>query len=493
MEAKGFYGFAGTRRNQTARLVRGCKERGRPAFYAWIPTEDDSMRRTSKIGWIACFLALGGCSGGFGASAPSPGEVSYAGSSVSTDSVSTGGSEAPQPPMMTSGGEAARVETVTTTTTTVSVETVTDIRIETTPDPEEQVDPALILTAASVGDADRRPNYLEFLSRQDYLARSMALDMSRRVRVRVTDQNGNPVNDAAIAIHGANAQVQGRTHADGVWDFYPGVSAVYQAGAASLTVTAGQESARTQIDVPAHGDGAEVVVRLGNVRSVTPRALDLAFLIDVTGSMEDELRYVNREVGDIVRRVRQEAPETQVRVSATLYRDRGDREVVQQIAFTPDLAGFSSALETVHASGGGDYPEDLNAGLDAAFNRLQWANGNAVRVLVLIADAPPKRYHDAQFTYHHALARAAESGIRIVPVAASGADRTVEFLFRAMGAFTSTPYVYLTDDSGVGNPHLEADTDRVAVEFFSDLLARLVVSDLRGHGMHEPGLFGGQQ
>jgi hypothetical protein len=235
------------------------------------------------------------------------------------------------------------------------------------------------------------------------------------------------------------------------------------------------------------------VVRLGDVRSIAPRVLDLAFLIDVTGSMEDELRYVNHEVGDIVARVRQEAPETAVRVSAVLYRDRGDREVVQQIQFTQDVAGFARALEGVHASGGGDYPEDLNAGLDAAFNRLQWSNGNAVRVLVLIADAPPKRYHDAQFTYHHALARAASEGIRIVPVAASGADRTVEFLFRAMGSFTSTPYVYLTDDSGIGNPHLEADTDRVAVEYFSELLSRLVISDLRGQGMHEPGLFGGQQ
>jgi hypothetical protein len=50
--------------------------------------------------------------------------------------------------------------------------------------------------------------------------------------------------------------------------------------------------------------------------------------------------------------------------------------------------------------------------------------------------------------------------------------------------------VYLTDDSGIGNPHQEADTDRVAVEYFSDLLTRLVISDLRGEGMHEPGVFG---
>ena len=58
-------------------------------------------------------------------------------------------------------------------------------------------------------------------------------------------------------------------------------------------------------------------------------------------------------------------------------------------------------------------------------------------------------------------------------------------LFRAVGAFTSTPYVYLTDDSGIGNPHMQADTDRVGVERFRDLLTRVILSDLRGEGMHE--------
>jgi hypothetical protein len=59
-----------------------------------------------------------------------------------------------------------------------------------------------------------------------------------------------------------------------------------------------------------------------------------------------------------------------------------------------------------------------------------------------------------------------------------------------MGTYTAAPYVYLTDDSGIGNPHQEADTDRVAVEYFHDALTRLLIDDLRGRGMHEPGMFG---
>ena len=40
------------------------------------------------------------------------------------------------------------------------------------------------------------------------------------------------------------------------------------------------------------------------------------------------------------------------------------------------------------------------------------------------------------------------------------------------------------DDSGIGNPHLEADSGPVDVEMFSDLLTRLLIAELRGQGMH---------
>ncbi len=378
----------------------------------------------------------------------------------------------------------------TTTSTTVEVTTVTETSVEPAPVIEVQR-PYPLLTAASVGDADRRDAYLDYLGRHPWEARQIHLDTTRRVRVRVVDGWGRPVNDARIEIRGVDhprLATVGRTHADGVWDFHPGVSTPGAFGTAAVIATAGQQQAQAMVEVPADGDGPEVVLRLGTAGA--PQVLDLGFLIDVTGSMEDELRYVNSEIGQIVQEVGRAAPETTVRVGATFYRDRTDRHVVQQIPFTTDVAGFAAAMRSIRASGGGDYPEDMNAGLEAAMGRLDWTEGNAVRVLVIVSDAPPKDYADAQYDYRHALLDAQERGIRILPVAASGADRTVEYLFRAMGAVTSTPYVYLTDDSGVGNPHMEADTDRVAVEYFADLLTRMVIADLRGEGMHEPGGFG---
>ncbi len=271
--------------------------------------------------------------------------------------------------------------------------------------------------------------------------------------------------------------------ADGYWDYFPGVLGDVGADVRA-TVQASGVSAEVRARIPAAGDGQDVVFRMDGISAQPPRQLDLGFLIDVTGSREDELRYVNAEVADIVARVHAAAPEVAIRVGATFYRDRHDRQPLQEIRFTSDVAGFARTMHSIRADGGGDYPEDLNAGLEASLGRLSWSSQDAVRVLVVIADAPPQRY-SSQFTYVQAMQDASRRGIRLLPVAASGADREVEFLFRAMATVTGAPYTYLTDESGVGNPHMEADTDRVAVEYWNDLLTRLVIEDLRGEGMHE--------
>ncbi len=396
------------------------------------------------------------------------------------------------PAMPTSAGraEAAPSATTITTRTTTTVEVTVDSLVEPEPPPiaRQQAAPARLLTAATVGDHDRRGNYLDYLSRHGYEAQRLGLDMTRRVRFRVEDGQGNPLRFAHLTLRTQAGEVRARTRADGRWEFFPGVDLPHANGPAALVVRASGQTAELRVDVPARGDGQDVVVRMASAHAHHARALDLAFLIDVTGSMEDELRYVNRELTDIVTRVRGESPETRVRVGAVFYRDRQDSVPLQRIAFTHDVDGFVRAMQTVHASGGGDYPEDLDAGLETALHGLDWSQDDAVKVLVVVADAPPQRY--GGFSYREAMRETSRLGIRLLPVAASGADREVEFLFRAMGTYTSAPYVYLTDDSGIGGPHMEADTDRVAVEYFHDALTRLLVDDLRGRGMHEPGIFG---
>ncbi len=73
----------------------------------------------------------------------------------------------------------------------------------------------------------------------------------------------------------------------------------------------------------------------------------------------------------------------------TLYRDRGDLFVTRTFDFTSSVDVFKAALAEVRAGGGGDTPEDLNAGLHEAVTSPSWRGDDTVKLVFLIADAPP--------------------------------------------------------------------------------------------------------
>jgi len=343
-----------------------------------------------------------------------------------------------------------------------------------------------LLTASMVPDADDREAYLGFLGRQSMLAETVPLDTHRRLRVEVVDARGRPVAGAAVRVVGASRTVTGRTHPDGVWDFFPGLGTLADATSARIEVTAGSAQASKNVTIRTTGDSDAVKVELAHYTATPPRALELMFAIDATGSMEDELRYVNDEVGGIAERLGEALPNVRVRVGATFYRDRMDDQPIERIAMTSDVGAFTRRMQSIFASGGGDYPEDMNSGLEAVLEQRTWPE-DAARVVVLIADAPPQRYRDRSFDFVDAARIASRDGVRILPVSASGSDREVEYLFRALCTVTSTPFVQLTNDSGIGGAHLAADAPAQRTEMFSDLLTRLLVADLRGEGMHVSG------
>jgi Mg-chelatase subunit ChlD len=211
-------------------------------------------------------------------------------------------------------------------------------------------------------------------------------------------------------------------------------------------------------------------------RSRSPRrALDIGFLVDATGSMGDEMTFLQSELKDIVRRVRAVEPGLDIRVSVVFYRDRGDAFITKSLPFTRNVDHAVKFISATTADGGGDFPEDMNAGLEAMM-RQPWSRDAVPQMLFLLADAPPQQYPGTDYSYHEAIQDAAANGIAIYPVAASGVDKPTEFLFRAMAVMTGGKYVFLTDDSGVGDSHEEPDISGYTVEKLNDLMVREIRS-----------------
>jgi hypothetical protein len=137
---------------------------------------------------------------------------------------------------------------------------------------------------------------------------------------------------------------------------------------------------------------------------------------------------------------------------------------------------MQGSLSPLQAMGGGDYPEAMDQALARAVAQ-DW-RPDAVKSLLLVADAPP---HDRFIGKAWAAAEAARAKrIQIVPVAASGAADTAEYVMRAMAAATQSRYIFLTDDSGVGNPHAPPAIDCYLVTRLNTLVRRVLDSQISG-------------
>ncbi|MGN0679520.1 MAG: hypothetical protein ACI4JS_07655 [Oscillospiraceae bacterium] len=216
-----------------------------------------------------------------------------------------------------------------------------------------------------------------------------------------------------------------------------------------------------------------VECELSGVSDSKQNSLDFMIMCDTTGSMGDELEYLKVELENIVRTVSKENPNTSIRTSVNFYRDEGDEYVVRQFPFTDDIEKSAGAIKEQSADGGGDFPEAVHTALDSAINKHDW-DEDSVKIMFLVLDAPP--HEDAQIvsSVNKHICEAAEKGIRIVPIASSGIDKSTEYLLRTMAFATGGTYTFLTNDSGIGGSHIEPTVGAFNVEKLSDMMVRIV-------------------
>lgn len=190
-----------------------------------------------------------------------------------------------------------------------------------------------------------------------------------------------------------------------------------------------------------------------NLNAPTFNEVDVCFVMDATGSMGDEIRYLQKELSYFAQNAQKSLPCSKIRISSVFYRDIGDAYVSKSSDFTDrvdDILGFISEQS---AGGGGDFPEAVDAGLSTAIHELKWSEGSIAKILFLVLDAPP--HAEKAKEIRELIQAASAKGIRIIPITASGINTSTEFLMKYMASMTGGEYVYITDHSGVGNSHLK--------------------------------------
>ena len=204
--------------------------------------------------------------------------------------------------------------------------------------------------------------------------------------------------------------------------------------------------------------------------------VDVAFVFDATGSMGDELRFLQNEIKQIIFDSKKVDDRLNFRFANVFYRDKTDAYLTKTMPFTRVLTEANSYIDEQSAGGGGDTPEAVEAALEVALNELEWSEDARTRLLFLMLDAPPHNTPEVKEKLEKLIRLAAEKGVRIIPVGASGMNKDTEYLMRLLALGTNGTYTFLTNHSGVGNSHLEPTTDRYDVETLNELMVRLIKS-----------------
>ena len=332
------------------------------------------------------------------------------------------------------------------------------------------------LTAGEWKDNDNFDFWQNVVSREDWqgYAAEWKLNVTRRFVVTATDGQ-NAAKNVTVELFDAD----GGSVSKAVTDSYGKAYLYYDLASYGKTPVQCAVTPSSVLDT----DGNTVDLTADDLAAggitvssygVKYKALDLMFTTDTTGSMSDELEYLKKELGNVIERVAAENDQLDIRLSVNFYRDEGDEYVVRDFAFSGDVAEVQSQLDQQFSDGGGDWPEAVHTALANSINDHDWRD-DAVKLLFLTLDAPGhSEVAGVAESIRTSIEAAAAQGIRIIPVAASGVDGSTEYLLRTMACATGGSYIFLTDDSGVGNSHLEPTIGDYNVKKLNDLLVNVI-------------------
>ena len=182
--------------------------------------------------------------------------------------------------------------------------------------------------------------------------------------------------------------------------------------------------------------------------STQPKRIEVAFVLDTTGSMVDLLEGAKRKIWSIANTIVDVQPDADIRMALIGYRDRGDDYVVKSFDMSKDLQSLYANLRRFEADGGGDDPESVNEALDNAIGRLTWSGGSATqRIVFLVGDAPPHMDYKGERKYPEILAEAKSRNIRVNAVQAGNSEETRNF-WKDIAERGSGRYIQIAQDGG---------------------------------------------
>jgi len=331
-----------------------------------------------------------------------------------------------------------------------------------------------LITAGEWNDLVNWSFWNDLLEKEDYKDHPdyWSFHPLNRVAVSLKNNSGQPLNDVKIDLKKADETIWStRTDNQGqaeLWiDLYQKNDQV-NISQYHIVLAGGQ----TFSELKLYQEGINEIVT--NNTAMSFNDVEIAFVVDATGSMGDELEFLKKDLEDVIKRVEADNGNINIRTSAVFYRDQEDDYLTRKSDFSGNISTTLDFITQQSAGGGGDFPEAVHTGLSQAIDELQWSEQARTRITFLLLDAPPHHNPQVIDDLQGSVQKAAAQGIKIIPITASGIDKQTEFLMRFFSIATNGTYVFITNDSGIGNDHIEASVGEHEIEFLNNLMVRLL-------------------
>eukprot|EP01133_Synstelium_polycarpum_P009750 gene9750-11386_t len=246
----------------------------------------------------------------------------------------------------------------------------------------------------------------------------------------------------------------------------------------------------SEVEKIAHGKA--ITARREEVKEIfkalrMSEVVDLAFLLDCTGSMQPHIDQVKRDIASVQDNLSKRFANLDLRFAFVRYTDMDmGASRTTSLDFTNSTPTFVGFVNNIIANGGGDTPEDVFGGLQAVFN-LNWRQ-SSTKVLIHIADAPchgimyhsfggdsyPNGYPEG-VTHHQLMASISSNELSIGSFSAKDTSTLGDRIFTNVSKTVMTRATHMTSaicSPGASRSHIMdpsvPDWTRVMVKTFSE-------------------------
>ncbi len=171
-------------------------------------------------------------------------------------------------------------------------------------------------------------------------------------------------------------------------------------------------------------------------------ALQVALVMDITGSMAPELTEMKQFWPDLSNILAKESILDQAQVH---FRDEPKTGELFREDFSQALNLAPLYLQLARAGGGGEDAENWPRALAEAIDSLSWSSDAAARFIFFAIDAAPEYEAQTAALLQQTLKTACRKNIHMVPIAGLEADEALTYLLKSIAVVTNGFYLQMQE------------------------------------------------